>query len=98
MALNQTEQRLYDYVQKNPEERHFWEHKVRTVAAAHTDDLMAAAEIDVLLRAYVAERVQVVKQLSDMPAGMSTRGLAEYLIRVWTNPRPKKKKTEHELY
>jgi hypothetical protein len=98
MALNQTEERLYDYVRKNPEERHFWEHKIRTVAAAHTDDLAAAAEIDMLLRAYAVERVQVVKQLSDMPAGMSMRGLAEYLIRVWTIPRPKKKKTGHESY
>lgn len=97
MALNQTEQQLFDYVQKNPEERLFWEGKARAIAAAHADDLLAAAALDMELRAYVVERARVVKELADMPVGMSMRNLAEYLIRVWTNPRPKKKKTEGDF-
>lgn len=92
MALNQTEQRIYDYVRTNPEEKHFWEHKVRTIAAAHADDFTAAAALDLELRAYVMERVGAAKQLADLPVGASMRGLAEYLVRAWTIPRPKKKK------
>ncbi len=91
MALNQTEQRIYDYVRENPEEKHFWEHKVRSVAAAHADDFTAAAALDMELRAYVIERASATKQLADAPVRMSMRGLAEYLIRTWTTPRPKKK-------
>jgi len=92
MALNQTEQRLFDYIQKNFEERHFWEQKVRALAAAHLDDFAAGAALDVEIRAYVIERVRVVKSLSDMPTGISMRNLAEYLLRVWAPPRPKKKR------
>ena len=92
MALNQTEQRLFDYIQKNLEERHFWEQKVRALAAAHPDDFAAGAAIDAEMRAYVIERVRVVKSLSDMPVGISMKNLAEYLLRVWAPPRPKKKR------
>jgi len=92
MALNQTEQRLFDYIQKNLDERHFWEQKVRALAAAHADDFAAGAAIDAEIRAYVVERVRVVKSLSDMPAGVSMRNLAEYLVRVWAPPRPKKER------
>lgn len=92
MALNSGEQQLFDYMQKNPEERRFWEQKVRMIAATHVDDMTAAVALDSELRAYAIERMRVVRELADMPAGMSMRSLAEYLIRVWTPPRPKKKK------
>ena len=92
MALNQIEQRLFDYMQKNLDERHFWEQKVRALAAAHVDDFAAGAALDAEIRAYASERVRVVESLSDMPAGVSMRNLAEYLLRVWAPPRPKKKK------
>jgi len=92
MALNQIEQRLFDYMQKNLDERLFWEQKVRALAAAHVDDFAAGAAIEGEIRAYVVERVRIVKSLSDMPTGISMRNLAEYLLRVWAPPRPKKKK------
>jgi len=92
MALNQIEQRLFDYMQRNLDERLFWEQKVRALAAAHADDFAAGAAIDAEIRAYVIERVGVVKTLSDMPAGISMRNLAEYLLRVWAPSRPKKKR------
>lgn len=97
MALNQIEQRIYDYVRKNPDERHYWEHKVRSVAAAHGDDFTSAAALDIELRAYVVERVRVARQLADVPTGTSMRSLAEYLIRMWTDPRPRKKKAEGDF-
>jgi len=97
MALNHTEQRLFDYIQKNLEERHFWEQKVRALAAAHNDDFASGAALDVEIRSYVIERVRVVKSLSDMPVGISMRNLAEYLLRVWAPPRPKKKKKQEDL-
>lgn len=92
MALNHGEQRLHDYIQKNPEEKSYWEEKVRNVAAAHEDDFTTAAALNRELRAYLAERVRVAAQLEDVSPAMSMQNLAEYYIRVWTEPRPKKKK------
>ena len=92
MALNQIEQRVFDYMQRNLDERHFWEQKVRALAAAHVDDFAAGAALDGEIRAYVVERVGVVKSLSDLPAGVSMRNLAEYLLRVWVPPRARKKR------
>lgn len=91
MALNQTEQQLLDYVLKNPEERQFWEQKLRMISAAHRDDFVAAAAIDLELRAYLAERARVVADLAGAPVTMSMRNLAEYFLRTWIAPRPKKK-------
>ena len=91
MALNQIEQRLFEYVRANPEEKHFWEQKVRALAAAHPDDFAAGAALDAEIRAYVAERARVVRSLADLPAGISMRNLAEYLLRVWAPPRAKKR-------
>lgn len=98
MALNSGEQQLFDYVQKNPEERRFWEQKVLTIAAAHEDDMTTAVALDNELRAYAIERMRVVRDLEDLPPGMSLRGLAEHLIRVWAPPRPKKKKKEADFW
>ncbi|MDF9826955.1 hypothetical protein M2447_001040 [Ereboglobus sp. PH5-10] len=92
MALNQGEQQLLDYIRANPEEKSYWEQKVRSVAAAQPDDYLTAEALGRELRAYLVERARVVRQLEDVSTGMSMRNLAEYLILIWTEPRPKKKK------
>jgi len=97
MALNQIEQRLFEYIRGNPEERHFWEEKVRALAAAHADDFAAAAALDAEFRGYAVERARVVRSLADMPAGVSMRNLAEYLLRVWAPPRAVRKKSSNPV-
>ena len=93
MSLNTVEQQVFDYVQKNPEEKNFWEQKVRAIMAAGGPDGEFAARmaLDAELRAYLAERASVTRALAGLPAGVSMRNLAEHWIRMWTPPRPRKK-------
>ncbi|HEY0945631.1 MAG TPA: hypothetical protein VGD81_10200 [Opitutaceae bacterium] len=96
MSLNRSEQMVYDYVQAHPEERHFWTEKVRRVAAQSPDDHAAATQLADQLWAYYEERAGVVSPFREVVKReglrrMSMRNLAEYLLRLWTVPRPKKK-------
>jgi len=95
MSLNPTEQRIFDYLQSNRDEGRFWQEKVRA-AAARTADLHAlAARLDLELRQYHEERSAVVPQFREKAdreslRRMSMRNLAELLLRLWTDPKPKK--------
>jgi hypothetical protein len=84
-----------DYVEKHPEERHYWMHKVRSNAALCTNDQEAAAALEADLWRYYVERSQVVSVFVEAAAreGLkrtSMRNLAEYWLRVWAPPRTKK--------
>jgi hypothetical protein len=96
MSLNRCEQQLFDYVQRNPEERHYWEQKVRAVAAGEADTHVASVTLDGDLWRYVEERAQVVAEFRDYvkkgSRRVSLRNLAEYLLRMWVAPKPAAKK------
>ena len=87
---------LSDYVHAHPEEKRFWEEKVRVVAAAAVDGHVAAAELERELWRYFEERSRVIPSFLNPVAGaglqrMSLRNLAELWLRLWAPLRPKPK-------
>ncbi len=98
MSLNRCEQRLFDYVQSHPEERQFWQGKVRAAVKTERDDFAAVARLEPELRRYHEERTAAVGALREAarlegPGRTSMKNLAELMIRLWVEPRPKKKIT-----
>lgn len=96
MSLNRSEQQLCDYVMAQPEELSFWQDKVKLVAREERDRHRAAAELADMLQGYLLERSTVIPELrdhGDQGGGRvpSTRNLAEYWLRLWAPPPPKKK-------
>jgi len=101
MSLNRYEQRVFDYLQGHPEERHHWQEKFQRVAKAAGDEHVAAMQLESELWRYYQERSEVVAVFKDAArheglARISMRNLAELLLRLWTVPRPKKKAVELE--
>jgi len=95
MSLNRIELALYDYVKTHPEERQYWRDKVRALAAEHPDPHVGAARIDAELRRYLRERSSVLPESNALvrgsgPPGTSLRNLAEFLLRLWAEPRARK--------
>ena len=95
MSLNRLEQSLHEYVVRHPEERQYIQHKVRTLVAGAAEPSAAAAAIDAELWRYYEERSVVVPAFKEHSRAYglrhtSMRNLAELLIRLWTEPRPKK--------
>jgi hypothetical protein len=95
MSLNPSEQRIFDYLQSNRDEGRFWKEKIRAAAARSTDLHALAARLDLELRHYHEERSAVVAQFRekadrDSLRRMSMRNLAELLLRLWADPKPKK--------
>jgi hypothetical protein len=96
VSLNRSEQRVYDYLQGHPEERHYWISKVQIVCRNLPDAHQAAARIEMDLWRYYEERSAVVSPFKEAAKveGLrrtSMRNLSELLIRLWIEPRPKKK-------
>ncbi len=96
MSLNRSEQMVFDYIQRHPEERQFWMHKVQTIARAESGEHAAAMTLEGDLWRYFEERSAVVSPFRETAQreGLhrtSMRNLAEYLMRLWLAPRPKKK-------
>jgi hypothetical protein len=96
MSLNRSEQRVFDYLQGHPEERHFWQSKVQTVCRTINDDHAAATRLDAELWRYYEERSGVAEPFKSAARqeGLkrtSMKNLAELLIRLWIEPKPKKK-------
>jgi hypothetical protein len=99
MSLNASEQMIFDYVQRHPDERHYWVEKVQKTSARSADDYEAVRALEVDLWRYFEERSAVVSPFKEVAAreGLrrtSMRNLAEHLVRLWAQPRPKKKKSE----
>jgi hypothetical protein len=95
MSLNQSEQMIFDYVQRHPDERHYWVEKVRKTSQAFPDDHAAASSLEPDLWRYFQERSGVVSPFKEFAqsAGLrrvSMKNLAEYMLRLWVTPRPKK--------
>ena len=96
MSLNRCEQRVFDYLQRHPEERHYWQGKFQSVAKASADDHVAAMRLEPELWRYYEERSAVAAPFKEAArheglGRTSMRNLAELLLRLWTEPRPKKK-------
>jgi len=95
VSLNRFEQALYDYVKGHPEERHYWQDKVRALVADSADMPGAVARADSELWRYFVERSVVLPDLcaADRGPGLrrtSMKNLAEFLIRLWTEPKPRR--------
>src|SRR5881394_3248250 len=96
MSLNRCEQRVFDYLQHHPDERHYWQGKFQAVTKALADDHVAATRLELELWRYYEERSAVAAPFKEAARveGLqrtSMRNLAELLIRLWTEPRPKPK-------
>jgi hypothetical protein len=96
VSLNRSEQRLFDYLQTHKDERQFWEGKVRNYVRESADDHLAAGRLDAELWRYYVERSAVAEPFKSAAhhEGLrrtSMRNLAELLVRLWVEPRPKKK-------
>ncbi len=101
MSLNRFEQRVFDYWTSHREERQFWQEKVRGIVKTQNDDHAAATRLDRELWRYYEERSGVVPVFKEAARheGLqrtSMKNLAELVIRLWVEPRPKKKKPAAE--
>ncbi len=99
MSLNRTEQMLFDYVQHHPDERQHWSGKVLSITARVPDRHAAATELEGDLWRYFEERSAVVEPFRSLARreGLqrtSLRNLAEYLLRLWVAPKPKRPAAE----
>jgi hypothetical protein len=96
MSLNRCEQRVFDYWERHRDERHFWQEKVRGAAKIAPDHHVAATRLEAELWRYYLERSEVVPVFRDAARheGLqrtSMKNLAELAIRLWVEPKPKKK-------
>jgi len=101
VSLNRCEQLVFDYWQESPDERRFWQDKVRMHALEACDAFEAARRLDGELWAYFVERSAVIPRFREATphdgimggAGgrTSMKNLAELVLRLWTEPRPKKR-------
>jgi hypothetical protein len=99
MSLNRSEQRIFDYLSGHPEERHYWISKVQTVCRMTPDDHAAVAQLEPDLWRYYVERSAVANPFKEAARSeglrrTSMKNLAELLVRLWVEPRPKKKPTD----
>ena len=101
MSLNRCEQRVFDYLQRHPDERHYWQGKFQRVAKAARDEHNAAEQLEPELWRYYEERSAVAAPFKEAARleGLkrtSMKNLAELLLRLWVEPRPKPKSAAHE--
>jgi hypothetical protein len=95
MSLNRSEQLLHDYMQSHPDERQYWVSKVQTIVRDSIEASQAVSRLDAELWRYYLERSEVapVFMAAAKALGLkrtSMKNLAEYLVRLWTEPRPRK--------
>jgi hypothetical protein len=88
MSLNRTEQRVFDYLQAQPDEKRYWHDKVCGVSQRARDPHVAALELEGDLWRYLEERSSVVASFREIAQReglqrISLRNLAEYLLRLW---------------
>ena len=95
MSLNRCEQLFFDYLSQRAEERQFWQGKVQKKVGSDDLNHYTIMALERELWAGFEERSQVVPALrqwvqSEGRARTSMRNLAEYMIRLWAPPIPKK--------
>lgn len=97
MSLNRSEQRVFDYLQSQVDERQFWVGKVQKTSrefGGDSDRAVRVLEND--LWSYYLERSEVVRGFREAAQGeglqrTSMKNLAELLLRLWVEPKPKPK-------
>jgi len=99
MSLNRSEQRIDDYLKRSTDERHYWVSKVQTICRTEPDFVKAVARVENELWRYYVERSSVVPEFKEVArseglARTSMQNLAELMIRLWTEPRKKRKPAE----
>ncbi|MCC6414572.1 MAG: hypothetical protein IT582_01500 [Opitutaceae bacterium] len=99
MSLNRCEQMVFDYWAANPDEGRFWRDKVQSVVHSTANEATAALRLEADIWTYYVERSGVVKSFMEVAereglARTSMRNLAELMIRLWTEPRPKPKRAQ----
>jgi hypothetical protein len=95
MSLNRSEQLLHDYIQSHPDERQYWVSKVQTIVRDSTAPSQAVSRLDAELWRYYLERSEVAPLFvaAAKAYGLkrtSMKNLAEYLVRLWTEPSQRK--------
>ena len=99
MSLNRSEQRVFDYLQSQVDERHFWTAKVQKTSRDCGDNFVEAVRLlENDLWSYYLERSAVVRPFREAARteGLqrtSMKNLAELLLRLWVEPRPKPKRS-----
>jgi hypothetical protein len=88
-------------LQSHKDERHYWQGKFQRLAKALDDERVAIERLEPELWRYYLERSSVASPFKEMAAiegiqRTSMKNLAELLMRLWTEPRPKKKATSGE--
>lgn len=96
VSLNRCEQRLFDYLESHRDERQFWRQKVQSIAARAEDEVEGLRRLEGELWRYYAERSAVADPFKEAVRheGLhrtSLRTLAELLVRLWTEPRARRK-------
>ena len=99
VSLNRSEQRLFDYLQSNRDERQHWEQKVRSEVRENFDEHAACRRLEAELWRYYLERSAVAAPFKEAArheglTRTSMRNLAELLVRLWTEPRRMPKPSE----
>lgn len=94
MSLNRCEQRIFDYLQSHLEERHYWQGKFQRLAKQTNNERIAIEQLEPELWRYYQERSAVASPFKEAAAveGLrrtSMKNLAELLMRLWVEPRPK---------
>ena len=103
MSLNRSEQRIFDYLQSQADERQFWLTKVQKTSRElgdNSDKAVRVLEAD--LWSYYVERSAVARPFREAVQfeGLqrtSMKNLAELLLRLWVEPKPKPKKVSDDL-
>jgi hypothetical protein len=96
MSLNRCEQRVFDYLQRHQDERHYWQGKFQRIVRDAGDERLAVDFVEPELWRYYVERSSAVREFKEAAAheGLartSMKNLAELLLRLWIEPRPRKK-------
>ena len=95
MSLNRCEQRVFDYLQRHLDERQYWQGKFQRLSKAAANEQIAIEQVEPELWQYYKERSAVASPFKEAAAteGLrrtSMKNLAELLMRLWIEPRPKK--------
>jgi hypothetical protein len=98
MSLNRYEQAIFDYWERQPDERRHWMTKVKEMTQAQSA-VAAARPLERELWAYLVERREHVPQLRDpglqVLSRVSLLNLAEHMLRLWGPPPKARKPAEH---
>lgn len=102
MSLNRYEQSLFDYWERQPDERRHWQAKALATGRSTSAGLEVARALERELWAYFVERSQHVPQLRELNQGgvqrVSLQNLAELILRLWGPlPKPKPKPPSAQL-